>query len=268
MSEKILIITPDFNLGVMIEARLSVEDYTTLLAYDGETGLAQIRKERPHLILLDAVLPGVSAYQVIQTLKNSAVTENLPVIIVSDRSEFFPLFKGAGVYGFMMKPIIPAQLLKQVQTALKASLGKKDPSSPPAPASKLKEEAPVLSHKTVLLAGAETFILEKIKKALESDGYSVEIGWNKEDISKKINQAPPSIFLLQYWDDPDVWDAAELVRAIRKDLKHNKVPLLIFCLEPLMLEVKSQLMQTPAIAYYESPDLLSSLKNYLSMKKI
>ncbi len=39
MSKKILIITPDPNLGVMIEARLVVEDYQTFLVEEGETGL-------------------------------------------------------------------------------------------------------------------------------------------------------------------------------------------------------------------------------------
>lgn len=259
MSRKILIITPDFNLGVMIEARLEVEDYTTLLVSDGETGLAQVRKQRPDLIILDAVLPGISSYQVIETLKNSAETQSIPFLVMSERSEFHPLFEGPGIHSFMTKPIIPAQLFKKVQAAFESSEDEKAP---------LADEGAGLPPRTILLAGAESFILEKIKKGLEGEGYLVEMGWNQEDISKKINQAAPALFLLQFWDDPEVWDAVELARGLKKELRQKKIPLVIFCLEPLVLEVKNAMIRVPVIAYFESPDLLASLKNYLRLKKI
>ena len=254
MSRKILIITPDFNLGVMIEARLDVEDYTIFFTHDGEEGLAQVRKQRPNLIILDAMLPGISSYQVIDTLKNSAETRNIPLLILSERSEFHPLFKEAGIHSFMTKPVIPVQLFKKVKAVFESE-GKKSPD---------KE----ILQKTILLAGAESFILEKIKKCLEGEGYEVEIGWNQEDISKKINQTPPALFLLQFWDDPEVWDAVDLVRGLKNELRKKKIPLLVFCLESLVLEAKNNRMKVPVLTYFESPDLLTGLKNHLWSKKI
>ena len=66
MSQSILICDDDQLLIELIEFRLQGKGYTVLTAHDGEEALAKIRAEKPDLVVLDAMMPGIDGFALLQ----------------------------------------------------------------------------------------------------------------------------------------------------------------------------------------------------------
>lgn len=80
---KILIIEDDIPLAEMYRARLEMENYKVSCAKDGEEGLRKAEKERPDLIILDIMLPGIYGETVLEKLKEGTKTKDIPIIILT-----------------------------------------------------------------------------------------------------------------------------------------------------------------------------------------
>lgn len=82
--KKILIIEDDQIVANIYRNKLAVEGYTAEVAPDGETGLKVMRTFKPHLILLDLMLPGISGVEVIKEIRGEQEFSKIPVIIFSN----------------------------------------------------------------------------------------------------------------------------------------------------------------------------------------
>src|SRR4051794_15870383 len=67
----------------MVERLLTKRDFRVILSKDGESGIAMAQKEKPDLILLDVVLPGISGIDVCKKLKKDEFTKNIPIIFLT-----------------------------------------------------------------------------------------------------------------------------------------------------------------------------------------
>jgi len=81
---KILIVEDDRFLRELIARKLKNEGYEVLEAVDGEEGLKRIKEEKPDLILLDLILPGIDGFEVLAKTKENTETAQIPVIILSN----------------------------------------------------------------------------------------------------------------------------------------------------------------------------------------
>lgn len=81
---KVLVIEDDKFLRELLVSKLKKEGYAALEAVDGEAGMEVAKKEEPHIILLDLVLPGTSGFEILSSLKNQAGTANIPIIVLSN----------------------------------------------------------------------------------------------------------------------------------------------------------------------------------------
>jgi diguanylate cyclase (GGDEF)-like protein len=95
-------------------------DHRVLAATDGEQGMALALSERPDLMLLDLVLPGVDGFDVCRRLKQDEATRDMPVIIVTSRNDEASETRGldCGAVDFIAKPINPAIVRARVRTHL------------------------------------------------------------------------------------------------------------------------------------------------------
>ena len=83
MSARILVVD-DIEANVrLLEAKLTAEYYDVLTASDGPTALAIAAKEKPDIVLLDVMMPGMDGFETCRRLKADPVTRHIPVVLVT-----------------------------------------------------------------------------------------------------------------------------------------------------------------------------------------
>ena len=80
---KILIIDDEKLVRTMLTDLLQIKGFTVVSAEDGPTGLAAAKKEKPNVIILDVMMPGMDGFEVCETLKKDGATTTIPVIILT-----------------------------------------------------------------------------------------------------------------------------------------------------------------------------------------
>jgi DNA-binding response OmpR family regulator len=122
--EKRILVIDDLPENVyMLQDRLEHEGYEVLTAYDGKSGIEKATKELPDLILLDVMMPDINGFEVCKTLVNDEQTSNIPIILVTAKTEAEDTKEGldAGAFDYVKKPFNKIELLARVKSALKLS---------------------------------------------------------------------------------------------------------------------------------------------------
>ena len=122
MMKKILFIEDESALQKTFRDMLTQEGYEMISASDGETGLRLAREKKPDLILLDLVLPRMHGLEVLKKLKESPVTREIPIIILTNLEDMESVEKalslGAGTY-LVKADYGLEEVLKKIKQALK-----------------------------------------------------------------------------------------------------------------------------------------------------
>jgi DNA-binding response OmpR family regulator len=118
---KILVVDDDVLNVRLIEAQLMTE-YDIRAAYSGEEALDLIDSDKPDLVILDVMMPGMSGYDICRRMKSSKDTCFIPVIIVTALSSRNDRMEGimAGADEFLTKPFDRFEVLTRVRTLLKS----------------------------------------------------------------------------------------------------------------------------------------------------
>jgi CheY-like chemotaxis protein len=120
MAEKYRVLIADDNQPnrELLEAYLSDVDCDVEHAVDGQDTLDKVKSFRPHLILLDIMMPKLSGFEVCQKLKREAGTKKAMVLMVTALNEAGDIERAvqAGTDDFLSKPVNKLELLKRVQT--------------------------------------------------------------------------------------------------------------------------------------------------------
>ena len=95
---------------------LTKAGYQVITAENGEEGIAKARANKPDLILMDVVMPGLNGYQATRTLTRDDETRNIPVFVCTAKNQetdrIWGLRQGAADY--IVKPINGEELLKKI----------------------------------------------------------------------------------------------------------------------------------------------------------
>jgi len=102
---KILIVEDDEFLRSLTAKRLEKEGYVVVVAVDGESGLITAAQEKPNLIFLDLLLPGLDGFEVLGKLKANAELKDVPVVVFSNlgQKEDIERAKQLGADEFLIK---------------------------------------------------------------------------------------------------------------------------------------------------------------------
>jgi len=118
MTARILVVD-DIDANVrLLQAKLQAEYYDVLTAYDGVTALAIAAAEKPDIVLLDVMMPGMDGFQVCRRLKEDPETRHIPVVLVTALDGRADRITGleAGADEFLTKPIDDLMLFARVKS--------------------------------------------------------------------------------------------------------------------------------------------------------
>jgi len=119
--KKKILLVDDSRTSLFME-RMILKDgpWELLTAEDGQQAVERALAERPHLILMDLVMPRMSGFEALRELRARSETRDTPVILVTTRGEPANVEEGYqnGCSGYLTKPIDPDTLLASVESCL------------------------------------------------------------------------------------------------------------------------------------------------------
>lgn len=120
MGETVLVVDNEPDILRFVEVNLRLEGFEVLLAVDGEQALEVAFLERPDLVLLDVMMPGIDGFEVCRRLRSDSRTSHIPVIFLTARSLTADKVVGltAGADDYVLKPFDPIELVARVRTTL------------------------------------------------------------------------------------------------------------------------------------------------------
>ncbi len=127
-SQVTVLIVDDIPLNVLlIQKMLALFNFNLRTAHDGQSALDSIAEQRPDLVLLDLMMPGIDGYEVIRRLRANEDTADLPIVILSALNSNDDITKGfnLGANDFITKPIIMERLINCVSTQINDEWAKK-----------------------------------------------------------------------------------------------------------------------------------------------
>ena len=207
--KRILVIDDEIDFVKMLQARLRIEGYEVLTAEDGIQGVQVARKERPDLIILDIMMPGLDGHSVCDMIKKSTLTWSIPVIYLTAKTgqadETEALEKGAKHY--LTKPYNPAMLMEMIKSVL------------------MENEGAGEIQRRVLLIDKDIAFADECEAKLRQAGYDVVLAPSAAEGLRAARDEPPDVILLDFQTSHD--DAHASVRAISRAEGLSAVPLFV-----------------------------------------
>ena len=120
MSHKILIADDEPNIVISLEFLMKREGHEVLVARDGVQALETIRRERPDLVLLDVMMPGMSGFEVCQAVRGDESLAGVRIVMLTARGRDTDLAKGTalGADAYVTKPFSTRELADRVRALL------------------------------------------------------------------------------------------------------------------------------------------------------
>jgi two-component system phosphate regulon response regulator PhoB len=126
MGKKVLIVDDDPDIITFVVTVLEENNYTPLMAKNGEEGMAKTLEERPDLIILDVLMPKQSGIKMYRELKGDKSLKNIPVIILSGiaKRTFLRSQEALTEFGsqpvpapeaYIEKPVEPEELVEAIK---------------------------------------------------------------------------------------------------------------------------------------------------------
>lgn len=123
MTGSILVVDDEASIRELLRFNLQKEGYEVREAADGPAALQRVREQRPDLVLLDLMLPGLDGLEVCRALKGQQATAGIPIIMLTAKNEEVDKVLGLelGADDYQTKPFSPRELLARVKAVLRRS---------------------------------------------------------------------------------------------------------------------------------------------------
>ncbi len=121
MSAKVLVVEDEAPLSELLSYNLSAEGFAVRLAENGEEAEILVSEERPDLIVLDWMLPGVSGIELCRRLRSRPETRAIPILMLTARGEEGDRIRGlsTGADDYVVKPFSLPELMARIKAILR-----------------------------------------------------------------------------------------------------------------------------------------------------
>ena len=122
MPKNILIIEDDKFLRELIVRKVINEGFDASEAIGGEEGIKKIKEEKPDMVLLDLILPGMDGFEVLSLMKEDSALSSIPVIILSNLGQKEDIEKAMkmGATDYLIKAhFTPSEIIEKIKANLK-----------------------------------------------------------------------------------------------------------------------------------------------------
>ncbi len=119
--KKILIVEDDKFLRELIARKVIDEGFDVSEAIGGEEGIKKIKEEKPDMVLLDLILPGIDGFEVLTRMKEDPTLSSIPVIIFSNLGQKEDIEKGLklGAIDYLIKAhFTPGEIIEKIKANL------------------------------------------------------------------------------------------------------------------------------------------------------
>lgn len=125
MPNKVLVVEDENIMAKLLENALTQNGYKVFVVSNGQEGLRAAKENKPDLIISDVMMPIMDGFAFYRELKANEVTADIPVLILTDKSQMEDSFGALGADDFIPKPFEPESLLLKVSRLLKDSKTKR-----------------------------------------------------------------------------------------------------------------------------------------------
>jgi DNA-binding response OmpR family regulator len=157
----------------MLSRRLRRQDYEVEVAENGEQALSMVKQKNYDLVLLDIMMPNISGYEVLESIKADPQTQNLPVIMISAVDDLDSVVRciELGAEDYLFKPFNPVLLKARVGASLSKNRGSMD-------------SAKIRTHVDTIQSAVESLKVGGLDRSLQShlDTIQTELDSIKSEI--------------------------------------------------------------------------------------
>jgi two-component system alkaline phosphatase synthesis response regulator PhoP len=118
---RLILIEDEEDLAALIKLQAEISGYKLHVEVDGLNGYRAIERDKPDLVILDLMLPGMNGLDVCRKMKNNNDLKNIPVIMISAKSEEIDVVLGLelGADDYVTKPFSPKILFSRIKAVLR-----------------------------------------------------------------------------------------------------------------------------------------------------
>ncbi len=235
---KILLVEDDPVQVELIRKHIESSGYDLVIARNGQEGIKIAQKEKPDLILMDMIMPGMHGLEAIIKLKENPLTESIPVIALTIMSspKFVQECYRAGIVGYIKKPYEPKTLLESIERIV----GKPER----------------LINRVLIIAGASR-LATMIEMRLVRQGYHVNsFAGGKSALSHAEKEKPDVIFLDISLPEKHV---SAVFSELRKSKEMGKIPIVLLSPHRGNEELEREVVARGAAGYITSASDLGSV---------
>jgi len=191
MGARILVVEDEAHIVQLVRLYLTEAGYEVLEAGDGVTALELHARERPDLVVLDLMLPGLDGMEVCRRIRSWAST---PILMLTARGMEADRIAGLdlGADDYLTKPFSPREMVSRVRAILRRTAGNLNSSG----------ATPYTEDELLRFPG---LVINRASRRVEVDGRPVELTAKEFDLLVALAQAPDRVFsrealLTKVWD--------------------------------------------------------------------
>lgn len=260
MSAKILVVDDIAPNVKLLEAKLAREFFRVVTAMSGPEALEKAKTEKPDVILLDIMMPGMDGFEVCERLKSNPETQNIPVVMVTALTDIADRVRGleAGADDFLSKPVNDLALMSRVRSLIRLKMTADEWMLREATAQQFGAVAHNININEIDTSAAEILLVEssaaeaqRLVEALQRDKHKVTVvpnGLRAMDLSEKT---PFDVILVSLSLDGE--DGLRLCSHLRLDGVTKSVPIVMLADEHDMVRVATGLEFNGAHDYLLRP---------------